>query len=154
MTDKETTKDKVLYFDDDPFINSALAQTLSLFNWDVLLVPDIDILFKELKTHHFNIIIMDIMAPIPQKNNKYICFTSKEIDEMEMGLNVGVVLAKKIWKEINQTIPILFLSVKSNPIPNDFELSHFNCDFLRKPQLAKDVDEKLRLLLNKNNKAL
>ena len=90
------------------------------------------------------------MAPIPNKENKYINFTSKEIDEMDMGLNVGVVLAKKIWYDLKKDIPILFLSAKKNPIPEDSELEKHNCDYLSKPQLARTVVEKLHQMLNKS----
>ena len=93
---------------------------------------------------------MDNMAPIPNKDNNYINFSSTEIDEMDMGLNAGVVLAKKIWREFYKDIPILFLSAKKNPIPEDSELNNYNCDYLRKAQLAKDVDDKLRKMLNKS----
>ncbi len=151
MAKKRTTVEKrVLYFDDEQFISGALAQSLKLFGWDAILVSEIDDLFRELKTRQYDILIMDNMAPIPtQKENRYINFSSKEIDEMDMGLNAGVVLSKKIWKELNENIPILFLSAKKNPIPVDPELSNYNCGYLRKPQLAKEVDEKLRQMLNK-----
>lgn len=150
MTKKRITeKNKVLYFDDDPFINSALAKTLNLFDWDVKLVPDIDTLFKEMKTQQFDVLMLDQMAPIPKKKNQYVNFSSKEIDEMDMGINVGVVVAKRIWKDFNKNIPILFLSAKMNPLLDNPELNDYTCDYLRKPQLARDVDEKLRELLSR-----
>lgn len=143
----EKKKKKVLYFDDEPFITSALARSLVFFDWDVTLISEIDGLFKELKSHRFDILMLDLMAPIPKKENKYINFTPKEIDEMDKGLNVGVVLAKKIWKDLKKDIPILFLSARRNPIPEDSDLNNHNCDYLSKPQLAKNVDEKLRDML-------
>lgn len=151
MAKKKTTtaKNRVLFFDDEPFITRPLVQTLELLEWDVTLVTEIDDLFKELKNPQFDIIITDIMVPIPNKENKYINFSQQEIDEMNMGLNTGVVLSKKIWKEFNESIPILFLSARRNPIPEYPELNNHKCDYLRKPQLAKDVDERLRIMLNK-----
>ena len=62
--------------------------------------------------------------------------------------NVGVILAKKIWNKMKKSIPILFLSAKKNPIPEDLELKRITCDYLRKPQFATAVDEKLKELLN------
>ena len=145
----EKKKKMVLFFDDEPFITSAVARSLKLFDCDVTIVTQIDDLFRELKTRQFDILIMDIMAPIPNKENKYINFTSKEIDDMKMGLNTGVVLAKKIWRDLIKNIPILFLSARRNPIPEDSELRNHNCDYLGKPQLARTIDEKLRDMLNK-----
>lgn len=151
MATKKTSekKKRVLYFDDEPFISSSLARSLVTFNWDVTLISEIDDLFKELKSCRFDILIMDIMASIPNKENKYINFTPQEIDEMDMGLNAGIVFAKRIWKDINEAIPILFLSAKHNPIPEDSELRNHNCDYLGKPQLARTIDKKLCDMLNK-----
>ena len=146
---KKEEKKKVLYFDDEPFITEALAHSLELFDWDVTLESEIDDLFKELKSRRFDILMMDLMAPIPKKENKYINFTPKEIDEMHSGLSVGVVLAKKIWKDLKKDIPILFLSARRSPIPEDAALRNYNCDYLSKPQLAKVVDEKLHEMLIK-----
>ena len=145
---KSTEKKRVLYFDDEPFISSALVQNLNLFKWNVVLVSTIDDLFKELKTHQYGILMLDLMVPIPNKENKYVSFSAKEIDGMNMGINVGVVIAKKVWKELNKNIPILFLSARRNPIPEDPELNNYKCDYLRKPQLVRVVDEKLTELLN------
>ncbi len=145
----EKKKKMVLFFDDEPFITAALTHSLELFGWKVTLVSEIDVLFRELRTRQFDILIMDIMAPIPNKDNKYIDFTPKEIDEMDMGLNAGVVLSKKIWREFSKDIPILFLSARRNPMADDSELKEYNCDYLRKPLFAEAVDKKLRDMLNK-----
>lgn len=143
-------ENKLLYFDDEPYLNIALARSLQLFNWDVTMVSEVDELFKELKTRQFNILILDLMAPVPNKENKYVNFTHEEIYEMKKlkGTNVGVIITKKIRNELKISTPILFLSAKKNPIPEDFELKDINCDYLRKPQLAKAVNEKLIELLN------
>lgn len=144
-------KKKVLFFDDELFITKALAKSLELFGWEVKLVSEIDDLFRELRTRQFDILILDQMAPIPNQENRYINFTLKEIDEMKQaqGTNVGVIIAKKIWNELKMNIPILFLSAKKSPIPDDSDLNDIiKCDYLRKPQFAKAVDEKLRELLD------
>lgn len=143
-------ENKLLYFDDEPFMNSALADSLRLFGWDVTMVSEIDDFFKELRTSQFNILILDLMAPVPKKDNKYINFTAKEIDEMKNahGTNVGVILAKKIWYELGIRKPLIFLSAKRNPIHEDTELEGINFNYLRKPQLAIAIDEKLREMLN------
>ena len=139
-------KMNVLYFDDEPYITRALARSLESNNLNVTLVSEIEDVFKELNTGKYNIIMLDIMAPIPDINNKY--FSPQEIDEMieYQGINVGVILAKRIWKNYNKDIPILFFSAKSSPIVEYPELKKYKCDFLSKPQLASTVLEKLKEL--------
>lgn len=152
MTKKKTiSKKRVLYFDDEPFFTGALAKSLEIIGWNVTMVSKIDDLFKELRTRQFNILILDIMGPIPNMQNKYINFSAQEIDNMKAyrGTNVGVMLAKRVWQDFKTNLPILFLSARSNPIPEDPELNNHKCDYLGKPQLADAVDEKLKELLNR-----
>lgn len=144
------TKSRVLHFDDELFITSALAQSLELFGWEVTLVSEVDDLFHKLKNKQYDVIIMDIMVPLPSKNNPNINFTKQELEEMDNGLNTGVVLVKKIIKLPNyENIPILFLSARQDPIPDNPELNLIRCDYLRKPELVMEVDKKLKQLLNK-----
>lgn len=136
---------KILYFDDEPFISRALAEHLRLvYKREVTLVSEINELFDELKDNQYDIIILDIMTPVPDSH----IFTKREIKEMEGGMSTGIVLAKKIWKQ-NGSIPILFLTARSQPDA----ITHFKdegrkCDWLRKPELAKTINEKLLELLN------
>lgn len=144
-----TEKKKVLYFDDEQFITSALARSLEIFNWDVTFVSNVESLFHVLANHQYDIFIIDIMAPIPEMKMS-ISFTQKDIDEMDYGRNTGVVIAKKIWLlEKYTNVPILFISAKQNPIPDDPYLLNKNCAYLRKPELAKTVSQMLEMLLNK-----
>lgn len=148
---KKAKKWRVLYFDDEPFINFPLAESLKLLNWDVTFVDSIDELFNKLNNHQFDILILDIMVPLPSSIEDYnhIQFSQSEIIEMREGMHTGVVLAKKIWSIENYLdIPILFLSAKRNPIPYDAFLQEKKCDYLRKPELAKEVSEALIRLLN------
>ncbi len=148
---QEVQKLKVLYFDDEPFICQSLALNLNLFGWDVTLVYDINDLFYNLKTNQYNILLIDAMAPVPETHNENIIFSDTEIEEMGQGMNTGIVLAKKIWTIEDgkfNSLPILFLSARQRPeIINQFLLSKKKCDWLRKPQLAKTIDEKLKELL-------
>lgn len=150
-----TEKKKVLFFDNETFVVKSLCLSLtSFFNWEVKVVASIDELFYELKQDdvHYDILMLDIMAPLPKTNEEHVTFNEAELVEMEDGLRTSVVLAKKIWKSLPnyKDHPILFLSARSNPIPNDKTLKgHKNCDYLRKPQFAKDIDAKLRELLSK-----
>ena len=144
-----TEKKKVLYFDDEPFITQAQAMSLELLGWDVTQVSEIDKLFMELKHANFDIIILDIMAPLPNENNKNIDFTPEEIEAMDEGLNVGAVLAKRIWDQ-DSTLPILFLSARQIPdyAKDEFNHNGYKWGYLRKPELAKIVNAELVKLLN------
>lgn len=143
------TNHRVLYFDDEPIISNAVVNSLGLLGWDVTFVSEIDELFKELNNNHYDALIMDIMAPTPSANNRYVTFTRKEIEDMNNGMNTGVVLTKKIITMPKyKGIPILFLSARKNPLPENPELNNCNCDYLRKPQLSRTVDIKLKELLN------
>lgn len=138
---------RVLYFDDEPFISGSLAETLKVLGWSVTLVSEVDELFKCLNNDHYSILILDIMAPIPQKNNKYVIFSKNEIDEMNGGMNTGIVFSKKIWNLPNyQNLPILFMTARNaitiTDLPKDKKYS-----FIRKPELALVVSEQLQSLL-------
>lgn len=144
---------KLLFFDNQSFVVKSLAMNLKLRGWDVTLVSDIDELFHLLNHGQYHVLILDIMAPVPPINCKNVSFTELEINEMNNGLNTGVVLAKKIWQHDKyKEVPILFLSGRADPIPRDPVLQerkeNHKCDHLRKPQWAKDVDQKLKDMLN------
>lgn len=144
---------KLLFFDNQSFVVKSLVMNLKLRDWDVTLVSDIDELFHLLNRAQYHVLILDIMAPIPPLNCNNVSFTESEINEMNSGLNTGVVLAKRIWQhEKYKEVPILFLSGRADPIPTDPILQerkqNHKCDHLRKPQWAKDVDQLLKKMLN------
>ena len=154
MTAKRNNKEskklkRVLYFDDEPFVAKSLTVNLELFGWDVKLVSEIEDLFKELETNKYDILMLDIMLPVPEATER---FTEKEISQMEDGVNTGVVIVKKIWgfDEYKQ-LPIMFLSAKKDPRSDDSKLLNNRCDYLRKPELAKTVNAKLEELIKNNN---
>ena len=136
------TKYRVLHFDDELFIASALSNSLELYGWDVTFVSEIDKLFKELKNNHYDVLIMDIMAPIPELENDHVTFSPEEIQRMDDGLNTGIILTEKIWQlEGYRDIPVLFLSARNRP--DEIELflqSGHKCEYLRKSQLTKTID--------------
>lgn len=160
MAIKETidnAKNEILFFDNEPFMVRSLALNLKLLGWKVKLVHDIDELFYELIHNYFNVLILDIKAPIPKINGKNISFELSEIDDMVDGMMTGVVVAKKIWVIENkkyENTPILFHSAKKNPIPEDKRLSEQykrkKCDYIRKPERAKNIHNKLQNLINQN----
>ena len=143
-------KNRVLFFDDDPFTVKSLTLNLGLLGWIVTFVSDIDEMFHELNRNQYDILILDIVAPVPEAGKcKYIEFLESEIDKMDDGMLTGVVLAKKVWSMDNfKKIPVLFHSARSNPIPSDKELQNNNCVFIRKPEFAKNVNSKLLEMLN------
>lgn len=140
---------KILYFDDEPFISKALANHLELFDWDVTLVSEIDELFEKLSNNDYSLLILDVMAPIPDMKNTHVSFSADEIKEMDGGLNTCVVLAKKIWATYKD-LPILFLSARR--ISTISQLSPlYKYEYIRKPELAKTINDKLLQLLSSNN---
>lgn len=143
-------KKRILYFDDEPFISTALAQNLELFGWNVTLVSKAEDLFGKL-SEPFDVIILDIMAPIPDKRIESIEFNKKEIQQMDKGRNTGIVFATKIWDINNQELvnmPILFLSARKQPESiNTFQKEGRKCACLRKPELVKTIHKKLEELL-------
>lgn len=151
-TDGKRLKSNVLYFDDESSISSALAQNLELFNWNVTLVSKTDFLFEKLNNDFYDILILDIMAPVPKQKNKYVVFEKKEMVEMEDGMNTGIVIAKKIWEmEKYKDIPILFLSARQRPDSiNTFIKKGKKCDCLRKPERSETINEIIEKLINES----
>lgn len=140
---------RILFFDDEPSISGAIAMNLDMEGWDITFVDEINELFMEIRSRQFEILILDIMAPTPEMENKYVNFTSKEIEEMDGGMNTGIVLAQKIWK-FKKNAPILFLSAKEQPESIDIFLSEGKkCGYLRKPPFPEDFSKSLNDLLNK-----
>ncbi len=146
--ENKNENNKLLFFDNQSFIVRSMIMSLQLYGWNVTYVSDIDNLFHILKHRHYNILILDIMAPVPPMTNKNVEFTESEINEMGDGLKTGVVLAKKVLKlEGYNKVPILFLSGARNPILYDPELQEHECAYMRKPAFSRHVDQKLREML-------
>ena len=146
MANNITEKKKILYFDDESFISMALVKSLEFYDWDITFVSDINELFNELKRHKFDILVLDIMAPVPENKNEYVDFTNAEIKEMVGGMNTGVVLAKKIWTEIDNDYTILFLSARSLDTISLLSRS-YRFDYIRKPVLVNNLNSKLEEML-------
>lgn len=148
---KKEKKNKVLYFDDEPFVSEKLAQSLKLLGWDITFVSEINDVFEELYNNEYNIIILDIIAPIPEKKNDYVKFTHREIKRMDNKYNTGIVLAKKIWEIDNGRFkdkPILFLSAKMSPDIQQFISEGKKCYCIRKPELARIISSKIQELID------
>ena len=138
---------RLLLFDNQSFVVKSLVLNLRLLGWDVTFVSSINDLFLELNQSLYNIIILDVMSPIPSSECKHV-FSESDLDDMSNGLTTGVVLAKEIWKmEQYKDTPILFLSGREFPRSSSKLLEKINCDYMRKPQLAINVDQKLSEML-------
>lgn len=147
---KSKGRNKVLYFDNERFIPYSLAENLELFGWNVTLVSESDELFEQLRNHLFDILILDIMAPIPELKNEYVIFSKSDLEEMDGGIHTGIVLAKKIWEmDSYKNTPILFFSSMHFPDSiHQFMNEGKKCDYLCKPELSRIINERLDLLLN------
>lgn len=147
---KYKRNNKVLYFDDEDYIPRALTRNLELLGWDVTLVSDIDELFEKLQSEHYSIIMLDIIAPVPHQINKSINFDKNEIVQMDSGMETGIVLARKIWNLENyENVPILFISAGKQPETTiQFSKNNRVFSYIRKPELARTIDDRLNDLLN------
>ncbi len=163
---------KILFFDEEKKIAEVLRDNLKLFDYDVKLVSTITDFMTEIykTTVTYNLLLMDIMAPLPSEEEKEQWFTKEEIDHMANGLNTGVVLIDKIrslsqeayinfGKNVGEelplkdrgiakyaNIPVLFYSAKRSA--KDFP----HAKLITKPALAKDILCEIETLLEKGGK--
>ena len=142
------TKKKILFFDDEPTISKSLVALLRLYDWDVKDVSTIKEFFEEITNHDYDVLIIDIMAPINAENSNY--FSPKEIEKMDNGMSTGIVLAVKTWKMNNKKykdLPVLFLSARSSDFKSTQNIFPGKCSFLGKPALIASINEELSNLL-------
>ena len=134
---------KILFFDDEKNIAETMQKNLELFGYNVTLVSSIADLLEEIaRDIDYDLIIMDIMAPIPYNDDRNR-FSMSEISNMCNGIKVGEVLVDKI-RQIDKyiNIPILIYSARSD-VKTFTKSKH-----LRKPALVKTVIEEIEKLLN------
>jgi DNA-binding response OmpR family regulator len=165
-------KTKILFFDDERRIAEVLQKNLELYDYEVTLVSTIGDFFVEINNLAitYDLIIMDIMAPLPDGNDvKW--FSESEINNMDGGIRSGEVIADKIrnsnepeYVAMNLSssigevladkirgivryanVPILFYSAKGSV------KSFSNAIYLSKPTLARDIVKEISVLLK--NKA-
>ena len=141
---------RILFFDDEPFIAQFLIRNLrENYQWkpdglgEITFVSTPEELFKRAESVKYNLFVLDIMTPIDQIE-KTGRFSLSEIEEMQLGDNTGVVIAKKIRTLPNyEDVPVLFLSsrIKPSQMPE-------NADYLEKPSFAQIVSDKIKKMLN------
>lgn len=139
-------KSKILYFDDEVATAKSLVNNLcNNFNYDITFVANIADFLSNLKDGKFGLLMIDVMAPIPYDLANGV-LTSSDLKTMEQegGLNIGLVLADKIWKMDGfNDIPIIFLTAKGDVTLPPGK----NCRLIRKPELAKHISNVISELL-------
>jgi CheY-like chemotaxis protein len=136
---------RILFFDDEKFTSESLIKNLvDNYGYNIHYVSKLTLLFDELHTKHYDLIILDIMAPIPDNMQEKALFSEAEIMKMCEGSNTGVVVAEKIWSlEEYLDIPILFITAK-RVRPN---FTKPKTAIIRKPELAATISEEIQKLL-------
>lgn len=142
----EKTKKKILFFDDESFISKIMVDNLKLNycernGWEIQYVSEIPLVFQELISTTYDLIILDVMISLPDQNEIQELFTKSEYDKMEEGMRAGYVVAEKIWSIPKyRNVPILFLSARINEnLFNDKKTA-----FIRKPELASVIAKKIQ----------
>lgn len=143
---------KILFFDDEPAVMGYLVQNLkNNYGWigdkEIVFVSTIYDLFAELNSNRevYSLFVLDVMAPTPVvKLEKY--FSQREWDDMDEGVNAGIVLANKIREmEKYKMVPILFLSARNITPISESEKGY--TAYIRKPVSPKELSEKMNELL-------
>lgn len=81
---------KILLAEDDDNLGSLLRDYLKVKEYSTTLLPDGDMAWEAFNNEHFDICLLDVMMPVTD----------------------GISLARKI-REVNQDIPIIFLTAKN-----------------------------------------
>lgn len=125
-------KAKILYVEDEPFLGKIVKDTLELKNYEVLMKDDGARVLEAFYAFNPDICILDVMLP--------------NVD--------GFTLGEQIRKR-NSSIPIIFLTAKSqtDDVLNGFKSG--GTDYLRKPfsieELIVRIENQFNLLKAKND---
>ena len=120
-------KIKILLAEDEPSLGQIVKESLETRNFEVILAKDGKQAYILYKEHLFDALVLDVM--MPKKD--------------------GFTLASEIRKE-NPTIPIIFLTAKSqtNDVVEGFQ--HGGNDYLKKPFSMEELIVRIEALLNRN----
>ena len=143
---------KVLFFDDEPFVIGYLVQNLQdNFGWvkdkEIKLVSSFVDLLHEINNNDetYSLFVLDVMVPMPSDELRKQ-FTQQELDEMHNGMSTGLVMAKKIRQiERYAKVPILYLSARIIPNIPDSEKNY--TFYIRKPVSTEEISKKMDELL-------
>lgn len=121
-------KPKLLIVEDDPNLGQILSEYLNVKGFDTLLKPDGELGMKAFLEEPFDMCILDLM--MPKKD--------------------GFTLAKEI-REINDHIPILFLTAKSmkEDIIHGFEVG--GDDYMTKPFSMEELLMRINAILRRSH---
>lgn len=119
---------KILLAEDEPALGQIIKESLETRNFKVLLCENGDIALKTYQTESPELLVLDVM--MPKKD--------------------GFTLAKEI-REIDDTIPIIFLTAKSQTqdVVEGFTIG--GNDYLKKPFSMEELIVRINNLLNKTN---
>ena len=119
-------KIKILLAEDEPSLGQIIKESLSSRNFEVDLCVNGEEALKQYKTDTPDILVLDVMMPIKD----------------------GFTLAKEIRAE-NETIPILFLTAKSQvqDVVQGFEIG--GNDYLKKPFSMEELIVRINALLKR-----
>ena len=120
------TKIKVLLAEDEPSLGQIIKESLVSRGFEVILCPNGQIAFEKYKSKEPHILVLDVMMPIKD----------------------GFTLAKEIRTE-NESIPILFLTAKSQvkDVVEGFEIG--GNDYLKKPFSMEELIVRINALLKR-----
>lgn len=141
-------KKKILFFDDEEATSASLVRNLNRnYGHQITGVSDLSLFFNLLEEEIFSLIILDVMVPIPP-NFENLGFTQLEQEDYKQnfGLNAGLSIAHKVWRNRNYTnVPIIFLTSKQH-----FKLPmRDNVSLVLKPTLASSLSQEIEKMLKK-----
>ncbi len=120
-------KDRILLVEDDSTLSMIVSETLQRDGFEVMTAGDGEDGLRKFTRHGADLIIADVMMP--------------RMDGFEMGRRI---------RQINQNVPLLFLTAKSeiDDIVEGFELG--GNDYLKKPFKMLELIVRIKALLRKN----
>lgn len=119
-------KIKILLAEDEPSLGQIVKESLETRDFEVFLVQNGEEAYKLYKNQVFDVLVLDVM--MPKKD--------------------GFTLAKEIREE-NATIPIIFLTAKSQTKDVVEGFSHGGNDYLKKPFSMEELIVRIHSLLNR-----
>lgn len=120
------TKIKLLLAEDEPSLALIIKESLETRDFEVFHAENGEEAYELYKKHHPDILVLDVMMPIKD----------------------GFTLAKEIRKE-NNTIPIIFLTAKSQTKDVIEGFEHGGNDYLKKPFSMEELIVRVKALLNR-----
>lgn len=121
------SKIKLLLAEDEPALGQIVKESLETRDFEVVLCPDGEIALQQYKETAPAILVLDVM--MPKKD--------------------GFTLAKEI-RALDDTIPIIFLTAKSQPADVVEGFSIGGNDYLKKPFSIEELIARINNLLNRS----